>query len=197
MRPSFEKVSLLNGSPTLVRPALPVALSGLNSAVFSFAIAASDRGLAGGRIEPLTLRRREDDVEDGALLGRELRLDQVGRLLGVGARDRELVAQASRRSWRRGRSGSTMIPTQVTTTRHGLPAHMRIQRARAPVASRSCAARRSVVPLSSCCRHTRPYLLDRWMSLPTLPSPVEAGRYGKPHLSQAGSRLSRCRAGTG
>ena len=54
-----------------------------------------DRGLALGRIEPLARRCGEDDIEDAALLGRELRLDQVGRALRVGAGDLELVAQAS------------------------------------------------------------------------------------------------------
>ena len=52
-----------------------------------------DRRLAIGGVEPLTFRRREHDVEDGALLGRELRLDQVGRLLRIRAGNRELVAQ--------------------------------------------------------------------------------------------------------
>ena len=54
-----------------------------------------DRGLALGRVEPLARRCGEDDVEDAALLGRELRLDQVGRALRVGAGDLELVAQAA------------------------------------------------------------------------------------------------------
>ncbi len=54
-----------------------------------------DRGLALGRVEPLPFGSREHDVEDAALLGGELRLDQVGRPLRVGAGDRELVAQAA------------------------------------------------------------------------------------------------------
>ena len=58
-----------------------------------------DRGLDGRlalwRVQPLALRRGEHEVQDGALLGRELRLDEVGRLLGVGARDLELVLQAA------------------------------------------------------------------------------------------------------
>ena len=52
-----------------------------------------DRGLALGRVEPLALGRGEDEVEDAALLVGELRLDQVGRPLRVGARDLELVPQ--------------------------------------------------------------------------------------------------------
>ena len=54
-----------------------------------------DRRLALRGVEPLPLGRGEDDVEDGALLGREALLDQVGRPLGVRARDLELVAQAA------------------------------------------------------------------------------------------------------
>ncbi len=53
-----------------------------------------DRRLAGRRVETLPLGRREDDVQDAALLRRELGLDQVGRPLCVGARDLELVAKA-------------------------------------------------------------------------------------------------------
>ena len=53
-----------------------------------------DRGLALGRVEPLALGSREDEVEHRALLGGELRLDQVGRALRVRARDLELVLQA-------------------------------------------------------------------------------------------------------
>ena len=91
MRPSFENVSLLNGSPTLVRPALPSC--GLNSDVFRSAIAFAIAALRAGVSSRSPCRRREDDVEHGALLGGELRLDQVGRLLRVGAGDRELVPQ--------------------------------------------------------------------------------------------------------
>jgi hypothetical protein len=54
-----------------------------------------DRGLALGRVETLALRRGEDEVQHGALLGGELRLDQVGGLLRVGARDLELVLEAA------------------------------------------------------------------------------------------------------
>ena len=52
-----------------------------------------DRRLALRRVEPLALRRREDEVQDRALLGGELGLDQVGRLLRVRAGDLELVPQ--------------------------------------------------------------------------------------------------------
>ena len=52
-----------------------------------------DRRAALGRVEPLALGRREDDVQDGALLLRELGLDQVGRLLRVRARDLEHVLE--------------------------------------------------------------------------------------------------------
>ena len=56
---------------------------------------ALDRGLPLGGVEPLALGSGEDDVQDAALLGRELGLDQVGRFLGVRSRDLELVAQAA------------------------------------------------------------------------------------------------------
>ena len=101
-----------------------------------------DRRLALRRVEPLALRCREDDVQHAALLGGELRLDQVGRLLGVRPWDLELVAQSRRRPSRRARTGAATIPTQLTTTRQGWVAHARVQRASAPVESRSCAASR-------------------------------------------------------
>ena len=104
MRPSSENVSSENGSPTLSTPALPSW--GLNSGVLSLAIACLDRGLALGRVEPLPRRRREDEVQDGALLGGELRLDQVDGLLRIRARDLEHVLEGSPRRWPRGRSGS-------------------------------------------------------------------------------------------
>ena len=71
------------------------AVGGLELGRLERAIAFSDRRLARRRVEPLALRRREDDVQDAALLGGELRLDQVGRLLRVRARDRELVPQGA------------------------------------------------------------------------------------------------------
>ena len=86
------------------RRARPCRPTGLNSADFSRAIAFVDRRLALGRVEPLALGRREDEVEDAALLGRELGLDQVGRLLRVGAGDRRTRPAASRRPSRRARS---------------------------------------------------------------------------------------------
>ena len=52
-----------------------------------------DRRPALGRVQPLALRRSEDDVQHAALLGCELGLDQIGRLLRLRARDLELVAQ--------------------------------------------------------------------------------------------------------
>ena len=52
-----------------------------------------DRRPVFGLVEPLALRRRDDDVQHAALLLGELGLDQVGRLLRVGARDLELVLQ--------------------------------------------------------------------------------------------------------
>ena len=54
-----------------------------------------DRGAALGRVELLALGRREHEVQHAALLRGELRLDQVGRLLRVRARDLELVLEAS------------------------------------------------------------------------------------------------------
>ncbi len=54
-----------------------------------------DCGLALGRVETLALRRGEDEVQHGALLGGELRLDQVGGLLRVGARNLEHVLEAA------------------------------------------------------------------------------------------------------
>ena len=48
---------------------------------------ALDRLTALGRVEPLAGRGGEDDVEDAALLGGELGLDQVGRLLRVRPRE--------------------------------------------------------------------------------------------------------------
>ena len=61
---------MLNGSPTLSMPALSSV--GVNSGVLSFAIAVLDRRLALRRVEPLALRRGEDEVQDRALLGGEL-----------------------------------------------------------------------------------------------------------------------------
>ena len=54
-----------------------------------------DRCLALRRVEALARGSREDEVEHGALLGRELRLDEVGRPLRVRARNLELVLQAA------------------------------------------------------------------------------------------------------
>jgi hypothetical protein len=54
-----------------------------------------DRRAALCRVEPLARRSGEDEVEDAALLLRELRLDEVGGALRIRARDRELVLQAA------------------------------------------------------------------------------------------------------
>ena len=54
-----------------------------------------DRRPALGRVELLPYGSGEDDVQHTALLGGELGLDQVGRLLRVGAGDVELVLQAA------------------------------------------------------------------------------------------------------
>ena len=52
-----------------------------------------ERVRALGRVEPLTVGRREHDAQRSALLAAELRVDQVGRLLRVRARDLEVVDQ--------------------------------------------------------------------------------------------------------
>ena len=54
-----------------------------------------DRRFPLGRVETLALGRREDQVQHRALLGGELGLDEIRRLLRVRARDLELVLQAS------------------------------------------------------------------------------------------------------
>ena len=146
MRPFFENVASPNGSPTLVSFGVPSTGSApsvaANGAARSLAIALLDRRLALRRVEPLALGRGEDDVEDAALLGRELRLDQVGRPLRVGAGDLELVAQAAADGGDEP-IRTTMIPSHAPRTRHGCVAHARAQRASAPVDSRSCAASRA------------------------------------------------------
>ena len=85
-----ENVWSENGLPTLSMPALPSLA--LNSAVLSFATAASTAALRSGVSRRSPFGRGEDEVQHGALLGGELRLDQVGGLLRVRARDLELVA---------------------------------------------------------------------------------------------------------
>ena len=54
-----------------------------------------DGGLARGRVQALALGCGEDEVQHGALLGRELRFDEVGGLLRVRARNLELVLEAA------------------------------------------------------------------------------------------------------
>jgi len=71
---------------------MPVrSLVGANSDVSSFATASSIALSRSAVSSRSPCGRREDDVQDPALLGGELGLDQVGRLLGVGAGDLELV----------------------------------------------------------------------------------------------------------
>ena len=92
MRPLSANVWSLNGSPTLVRPA--VSSVGLNCGVGpQLPHGRLDGGLALGCVESLALGRREHDVEHATLLGGELLLDEVRRALRVGAGDLELVAQ--------------------------------------------------------------------------------------------------------
>ena len=93
MRPFSENVCLLNGSPTLVMPRSVLRRGELGGP--QLRDRRRDRGLALGRVEPLALGRGEHEVQDAALLGGELGLDQVGRALRVGARDLELVLEAA------------------------------------------------------------------------------------------------------
>src|SRR6185295_14960786 len=72
-----------------------LALRGLELARLELRDGLLDRRLAFRRVEPLTGRGGEDEIQDRALLGGELRLDEVGCLLRVRARDLELVAQAA------------------------------------------------------------------------------------------------------
>ncbi len=93
------------------------------------------------RVEALTLRRGEDEVQDAALLRGELGFDQVCRLLrvqtGMLNSSFRLPPTVATRTIR----GATM-PSQLRTTRPGCVAHARIQPASAPVDRRWCAARR-------------------------------------------------------
>ena len=107
-----------------------------------------DRRLALGGVEPFPLGRGEDEVHDRTLLGRELFLDQVDRLLGVRPRNLELVLEAAADGADE-KTRRTTIPSQLATTLHGCVAHARDQRASDPVDSRSCAASLSVEGLSS------------------------------------------------
>ena len=147
MRPSFENVSLLNGLATLVRPALSPC--GLNSDVFRSAIAlviaalragVSSRSPAGAantmlRTAPCS-EANSASIRSVAFWVSEPGIENSSR------NEPPIVATRKIRL--------AMITTQARTTRHGLFAHMRIQRASPPVASRSCADRRSVVPFSPC-----------------------------------------------
>ena len=93
MRPSSENVFSSKGSPTSLIPASSSV--GSNSSVFSSAIASSIASSRSGVSSRSPGGGGEDEVEHAALLGRELGLDQVGRLLRVGARDLELVLEAA------------------------------------------------------------------------------------------------------
>ena len=104
MRSSSENVRSLNGSLTLVRPA--VSSVGLNSADCEQGDRLGDRGLALGRVQTLALRSGEDDVQHAALLGCELVLDQVGGSLRLRARNLELVAKLTADRSRPGRPGA-------------------------------------------------------------------------------------------
>ena len=138
----------LNGSPTLV-DARPCRSCGLNSGVLSFATACSIAALRSGVSSRCPAGAAKTRFRTAPCSEANFGLDQVGRLLGVRAGisnlSRSLPPMVATSTIR-----TTMIPTQVTTTRQGLPAHMRIQRASAPVASRSCADRRSAEPFSAC-----------------------------------------------
>ena len=139
MRPSSENVFVLERVADALDPRL--VLGGLELGVLSFAIASSIAALRSGVSSrwPSARRRR---VQHAALLGRELGLDQVGRLLRVRARDLELVLQAAAdRRDEDDQNGDD--PDPARTTRHGCVAQARVQRASAPVESRSWAASRS------------------------------------------------------
>ncbi len=145
MRPSSENVRLLNGSPMLVIPALPSP--GLNSAVFrravAFRIAAlragvssrSPTGAAKTRLRtPPCSEANSDLIRSVAFCVSDPGIENSS------FREPPIVATRTIRI--------AMIPIQLKTTRHGCAAQARIQRARAPVARRSCAASRSVVASS-------------------------------------------------
>ena len=93
MRPLSEIVPSANGSPDALDAGL--VLGRLELLRLQLGESVLDGSLALGGVELLARRRREDKVQDAALFGGELRLDQVSRLLRVGAGDLELVAQVS------------------------------------------------------------------------------------------------------
>ena len=127
-----------NGSPTLSIADLVLGRRELGRLELRDRVL--DRGLALGRVEPLALGRGEDEVEHRALLGGELRLDEVGRLCvsepGISNSSLRLPPTVATSTMR-----TAMIPSQREDDRHVWLAHARIQRARPPVDSRSCAAR--------------------------------------------------------
>ena len=147
MRPSFENVSLSNGLATLVRPALSPC--GLNSDVFRSAIAlriaalragVSSRSPAGAA--NTMLRTAPCSEENSALIRSVAFWVSEPGIVNSSRSEPPIVATRKIRL--------AMITTQARTTRHGLFAHARIQRASPPVASRSCASRRSDRPVSPC-----------------------------------------------
>ena len=94
IRPFFGERPLRERVADALDPGL--AFFDLYSGVLSFADGGKDCGLALGRVETLSGRCREHEVQHGALLGRELRLDEVGGLLRVRPRDLEHVLQCPR-----------------------------------------------------------------------------------------------------
>ena len=150
MRPSSENVFLSNGSPTLVMPASPSGSVpvGANSSVLSFAIAASTAafrsgvssrspsGAANTRLRtPPCSSANSDSMRSVARCVSEPGIENSSFRLPP------TVATSTIRA--------AMIPSQLTMTRHGCEAQARIQRARPPVESRSCARRRSAMCAST------------------------------------------------
>ncbi len=91
MRASSETVSSLNGISHLLHAGR--VLGGRELLRRDARHRLLDRRLSLGRVEPLALGRREHDVQHAALLGGELRLDQVGRPLRIRSRNLELVPE--------------------------------------------------------------------------------------------------------
>jgi hypothetical protein len=118
-----EFVSLDSGAGSVCVPAPARMLTALADAVIELRRLQTrnrtlDRRPALRGIEPLVLGCGEDEVQDAALLGRELGLDQVRRPLRVRPRSPVLVAQltpnAPTETIRR-----TTIPIQPAITRRG------------------------------------------------------------------------------
>ena len=136
-----RSVFLLNGSPTLSMPARSPL--GLNSLVFSSAIAFSIAALRSGVSSRSTLGRREDEVEDAPCSEANCDLDEIRRLLRVRARDLELVLEAAADGGdEHDQPGDDREPAR--RRRATCDSRMRASSARVPpVDSRSCAASRS------------------------------------------------------